>query len=100
MQNIAFHLFEAVHKVDLTSLLTEEEDEHVNGPRRMLTKKEEECLLWTVEGKSAWEVSQILKISEKTVEYHLKNIFDKLDVHSKHQATAKAVILGLVSPKF
>lgn len=100
LQNIAFHLFEAVHKVDLTSLLTDEEDDHVNGPRRMLTRKEEECLLWTVEGKSAWEVSQILKISEKTVEYHLKNIFDKLDVHSKHQATAKAVVLGLISPKF
>ena len=38
----------------------------------------------------------ILKISEATVNYHLKNAMRKLGVHSKVHAVAKTLILGLI----
>lgn len=52
-----------------------------------LTSREVECLLWTAHGKTAWEISMILKISEATVNYHLKNAMRKLGVHSKAHAS-------------
>jgi DNA-binding CsgD family transcriptional regulator len=61
-----------------------------------LTSRETECLLWTAHGKTAWEISMILKISEATVNYHLKNTMRKLSVHSKAHAVAKSMVLGLI----
>ena len=55
-----------------------------------------EVLRWTSEGKSAWEVSVILGMSEHTVNFHLRNLMAKLDVTSKHQAVLKAMSLGLI----
>jgi LuxR family transcriptional activator of bioluminescence operon len=63
-----------------------------------LTEREKECLLWTAEGKTAWEISQILSISERTVIFHLQNVADKLKVVNRQQAVARAVSLGLISP--
>lgn len=40
----------------------------------------------------------ILGLSEKTVQYHLYNSMKKLDVYSKPQAVAKAILLGLIKP--
>lgn len=67
-----------------------------NEERRILTDRERECLTWTARGKTSWEVGKILKISEKTVLFHLANIHQKLEVHSKHQAVIKALMLGLI----
>ncbi|MEO6363061.1 MAG: autoinducer binding domain-containing protein [Caldimonas sp.] len=61
-----------------------------------LSDLEKEILKWTAEGKSAWAVGQILSISEHNVKYHVKRILNKLDVGSKHQAAAKARLLGLI----
>lgn len=66
-----------------------------NSPLQELTAREKECLLWTAEGKTAYEISKILKISESTVNFHLKNITIKLDCANKTHAVAKAVLLGL-----
>jgi len=62
-----------------------------------LSPREVECLRWTANGKTAWEVAQICKISENTVNFHLKNSMAKLGVHSKTHAVAKAMSLGLTS---
>ena len=61
-----------------------------------LTMREVECLLWTAEGKSAWEISSILNCSERTVNFHLLNAMRKLGVYSKTHAVAKMLSLGLV----
>ncbi|MHA1597238.1 MAG: LuxR family transcriptional regulator [Alphaproteobacteria bacterium] len=66
-------------------------------PRR-LTSREQECLLWTSRGKTAWEVSEVLKVSERTVVFHLQNAAKKLDCFSKHQAVVRAIMLGLINP--
>lgn len=63
-----------------------------------LTTREVECLLWAAKGKTAWETSQILHISERTVIFHLNNAKNKLGVYSKHHAVVKAMLLGIVRP--
>lgn len=66
--------------------------------RVRLTDRERDCLVWTARGKTAWEVGQILRISEETVLFHLKNVTRKLGVFSKHHAVVKAVIQGYILP--
>lgn len=61
-----------------------------------LTPKEGEILKWTMVGKSAWDVGQILGMSEHTVNFHLRKVFKKLNCSNKHQAVHKAVQLGLL----
>ncbi|MDT9001616.1 autoinducer binding domain-containing protein [Paucibacter sp. APW11] len=61
-----------------------------------LTPRELECLRWTMEGKTAWEVGTILSISERTAVLHLNNAMHKLECNNKHQAVLKALRLGLI----
>lgn len=65
-----------------------------------LTEREKECLLWTTDGKTSWEVSQILNISERTVAFHLNNTIKKLNVTNKQHAVARAISLGYIKPVF
>ena len=63
-----------------------------------LGPRERECLLWTAQGKTTWEISQILSISEDTVRSYLRGASEKLGVNSKHHAAIKAVTAGLINP--
>jgi len=60
------------------------------------TPRELECLRWTMEGKTAWEIGKILGISEQTAARHLCRASAKLDCVNKHQAVLKALRLGLI----
>lgn len=62
-----------------------------------LTDREIEILKWTSDGKTAWEIGKILRISERTVNFHLHNVMGKFGVHNKTHAAAKAVSCGLIS---
>jgi len=61
-----------------------------------LTKREIECLEWIANGKSSWDIGQILGISTDTVNYHVKKTLRKLDVSSRTTAVVKAISLGLI----
>jgi DNA-binding CsgD family transcriptional regulator len=61
-----------------------------------LTPRELEALRWTMEGKTAWEVGNILGISERTAVLHVSNATRKLGCVSKHQAVLKALRLGML----
>ena len=61
-----------------------------------LTPREIECLRWAGEGKSEWEISTILNISECTVEKHLVHARRKLQATNRTQAVASAIRLGLI----
>lgn len=63
-----------------------------------LTQKERQCLLWSAEGKTTWEISVILRLSERTVRFHLHNASKKLNTVSRQHAVARAVSLGLINP--
>ena len=61
-----------------------------------LTEREVEILQWTAVGKTAWEIGSILRISERTVNFHLQNAMNKFGVHNKTHAAAKAMSAGLI----
>ena len=65
------------------------------APRAMnneaeLTERERETLLWIQNGKTNWEIAQILGISERTVKFHVQNILTKLKASSRSHAVALA----------
>jgi len=61
-----------------------------------LTPRELESLRWTMEGKTAWEVGNVLGISERTAALHVNNATHKLGCVNKHQAVLKALRLGFL----
>ena len=61
-----------------------------------LTAKQKECLAWVSQGKSSWDIGVILGVSENTVNFHLKQIFKKLDTSNRIVAVVKAIRLGLI----
>jgi DNA-binding CsgD family transcriptional regulator len=62
----------------------------------LLTSREKEVLNWLKQGKSSWDISVILRISERTVNFHVYNIMDKLGASNRPQAVAVASRLGLI----
>lgn len=64
---------------------------------QQMTGRESEILKWVAQGKSNWEIAMILFISERTVKYHVGNIYRKLDATNRAQAIAKAAQWGLLS---
>jgi LuxR family transcriptional activator of conjugal transfer of Ti plasmids len=64
--------------------------------RVRLSCREKDCLLWTAQGKSSWDISMILKISENTVNFHIKNAMRKLATTSRTVAVVKAIRLNLI----
>jgi DNA-binding CsgD family transcriptional regulator len=61
------------------------------APKAILSKKEIEVLSWIKEGKSSWDISMILRISERTVNFHVNNIVTKLNAKNRTHAVAIAV---------
>lgn len=61
-----------------------------------ITIREREVLLWTAEGKTAYEISCILGVSERTVNFHINNAVAKLSAANKTQAAVKASALGML----
>jgi DNA-binding CsgD family transcriptional regulator len=51
---------------------------------------------WLKHGKSTWDISVILGISERTVKFHISNVIQKLDASSRTHAVAIAIEQGLV----
>jgi LuxR family quorum-sensing system transcriptional regulator SolR len=64
--------------------------------RVAMTAREREVLRWTAEGKTAYEISQILTVSERTVNFHINNVVAKLGASNKTQAAVKAAALGML----
>ena len=58
--------------------------------QRSLSTREREVLMWLRCGKTSWAISVILKISERTVNFHANNIMSKLGVINRMQAVSVA----------
>lgn len=67
-------------------------------PAVVLSMRERECLHWAARGKTSWDIGMILKISENTVKFHIKNAAHKLDSNKRALAVAKAIRYGLIDP--
>ena len=61
-----------------------------------LSHREMTVLLWMKEGKTNWEIAQIVGVTERTVRFHIEGIFAKLEVSSRTQAVAVAMKHGLL----
>ncbi|MGX0876069.1 DNA-binding CsgD family transcriptional regulator [Roseovarius sp. MBR-154] len=63
-----------------------------------LSSREIEILQWVAAGKSQQDIGDILLISSRTVEVHLRSTREKLCTISTAQAVGRAVSLGLIQP--
>ncbi len=61
----------------------------------VLSRREREVLLAMMEGKHGRQIARELTISNDTVRTHIRNIFAKLDVHSRLEAVRVARAAGL-----
>ncbi len=61
-----------------------------------LSSREIEVLRWTSEGKTSSEVADILRIAERTVNFHINNAMVKLNANNKTAAAIRAAVLGLL----
>lgn len=71
-------------------------DSSVRSTAVPLTARELEILRWCKHGKTYAEISEILTISKKTVEFHLSNVMDKLGANNKVAAIVIAIQNGLI----
>lgn len=67
-------------------------------PQVDLTSRETEVLQAIARGMINREVAHAMGLSTQTVSTYIRNIYDKLDVHNRAQATREAVRRGIVSP--
>jgi two-component system NarL family response regulator len=67
------------------------------APRRpALTGREIEVLKHVAKGMTSKEIGHVLFISENTVKNHVRNILDKLGLHSRNEAVLYAIREHLV----
>lgn len=92
MKMITPHL----HLALVRALTTVQEFSHLTTPNEALSDRQKQILRWINEGKTNWEIAQILEMTEKNVKYHIEQIFSKLQVRNRTQAVAKAMLLGLL----
>ncbi|CUH80366.1 autoinducer binding domain-containing protein [Tropicibacter naphthalenivorans] len=89
LQNAAVHLHDhVVHSHELTRVLS----------HPSLSSREVEILQWIAAGKTQQDVADILNISNRTVEVHLRSGRSKLGALTTSQAVGRAIGLGLVYP--
>ena len=61
-----------------------------------LTNRELEVLTLAAEGLANKQIAQRLWVTPKTIKFHLSNVFRKLDVSNRTEATRQAQRLGLL----
>lgn len=86
---LAAHIHEAVRRVAKI--------EEVCLGRVQLSERERECLQWSAAGKTSWETSTILGISQRTVKFHLNNVAGKLQASNARHAVARAIASRLIA---
>jgi DNA-binding CsgD family transcriptional regulator len=63
-------------------------------PRRSLTARERECLLYAARGKSDWAISEVLGVSERTVHHAIERAKTRFDAATRVLAIVRAMKAG------
>ncbi|MDQ4075424.1 MAG: response regulator transcription factor, partial [Chloroflexota bacterium] len=63
-----------------------------------LSEQELTMLRLLVAGRTDQEIGEAMGFAERTVRYHLRNIYDKLSVNTRIEAAVRAVQSGLIEP--
>jgi len=72
--------------------------DYPEGAEAALTNRELEVLQLVASGSSNREIARNLWVTEQTVKFHLANVYRKLDVGNRTQASHFAHVNGLVDP--
>jgi len=70
----------------------------VTPTREPLTPREREILTRLARGRSGADIAAALNISPLTVRTHIRNLMDRLGVHSRLEAVTYALSRGLIKP--
>jgi len=62
-----------------------------------LTVRELDCLRWMAVGKTTWEISRIMSISEAGVNFHISNLRNKFGVNRRNDVVIKAIRKGIIT---
>lgn len=96
MARLCREAIEAGIEIKYVKHLAERRNLDLNQPSLLdLTPKEIEIFTWIRDGKTNGEIAQILKISERTVKFHLSNILKKLGAKSRTQAVSIGLEHGI-----
>lgn len=74
---------------ELITKLQHPADTYENKILRTLTSKEQVVFYELKSGKSTKQIADALKVSNNTVNFHLKNIYNKAEVHSRSELMSK-----------
>lgn len=66
-------------------------------PAPALTDRQRDCVLWAARGKSDWEISRILGVSEETVICHMKQARERYGVQKRTLLAIRALFDGTLS---
>ena len=89
-------LLTALHVHEATQRIAQRMNKSPLYPR--LTVREKDCLQWAANGKTSWEIANILSVSERTVTYHIVNATKKLNATNRRQAVVRAISLKIIHP--
>jgi LuxR family quorum sensing-dependent transcriptional regulator len=81
--------FRSIQLLHLLALYSFDKAQQVTGivrPKVSLTEREKEVLKWIACGKCADEIGEILRISKRTVEWHVGEAMQKLSAKTRTQA--------------
>lgn len=67
------------------------------GAGSRLTDRQRDCLIWAARGKSDWEISVILGISEETVAQHIRQACERYGVQKRTSLIIHALFDGTIS---
>jgi DNA-binding CsgD family transcriptional regulator len=67
-------------------------------PNIYLTCREKEVLTLVAEGKADQDIAFLLELSPHGVDFHMRNIYKKMQTNSRVYAASKAIDLGLIRP--
>ena len=87
-------LFEAAY--DTHEIVMADQSDPGGDDEPELSLRERECLLWTLEGKTAGEIATILGLSVSTVNHHAMTATRKMRCLNKHHAAVQALRSGII----
>jgi DNA-binding CsgD family transcriptional regulator len=92
------HILAEFFHARASRIVMEEQLSHASRRRKsFLSNRERETLTWVARGKSSWDISHILNISEKSVNFYIESVIVKLQASNRTQAVVKAIMLGLIN---
>lgn len=66
-------------------------------PRPFVTDRQRDCLIWVARGKTDWEISRILGVSQETVVQHIKQARERYGVQKRTSLLIRTLFDGTIS---